>query len=104
MELVLADLDPNREIFGKLDWKKWLFGVNDVTVNLLLLVIKMYICQVRSSTKHFSVITLRKQIYYRILTDKKILNETKFKLKWSKYDDLMKASEQYEKCFSPNLL
>ena len=94
MELVLADLDPNREIFGKLDWKKWLFGVNDVTVNLLILVIKIYICQVRSSTKHFSVITLRKQIYCRILTDKKILNETKFKLKWSKYDDLMKDSEQ----------
>ena len=71
MEVLLADLDPNREIFGRLDWRKWIFRVNDITVNLLILVMKMYLCQVRSSTKHFSVETLRKQIYYRILTDKK---------------------------------
>ena len=103
IELFLANIDPNREIFGRLDWKKWLFGVNDLAVNLLILVMKMYICQVRSSTKIFSVETLRKQIYYRILTDKKVLTETRFKLKWSKYDGLIKDSEQYEKSFTPNL-
>ena len=103
MEVLLADLDPNREIFGRLDWRKWIFGVNDVTVNLLILLIKMYLCQVRSSTKHLSVKTLRKQIYYRILTDKKVMTESKFKVKWSKYDRLFKESEQYEKSFTQSV-
>ena len=81
MEVLLADLDPNREIFGRLDWRKWIFGMNDITVNLLILIMKMFLCQVKNSIKHFSVETLRKQIYYMILTDKKLMAESKFKLK-----------------------
>ena len=53
MELLLANLDPNRLIFGNLDWRKWIFGVSDITINLLILIMKMYICQIRGSTKHF---------------------------------------------------
>ena len=101
--MLLGDLDPNREILGNLNWRKWIFGVNDISVNLLILIIKMYICQVRSNKKHFSVETLRKQIYYRILTYRKTMTESKFKIKWSKYDRLLKESEQYEKSFTPNL-
>ena len=75
IELLLANIDPKRDIFGRLDWKKWLFGVNDLAVNLLILEMKMYICQVRCSTKIVSVETLRKQINCRILTDKKVFTE-----------------------------
>ena len=31
------------------------------------------------------------------------MTESKFKLKWSKYDRLFKESEQYEKSFTQNL-
>ena len=34
-----------------------------------------------------------------ILTDKKVMTESKFRLKWSKYDHLLNESEQYENHF-----
>ena len=75
------------------------FGVSNITINLLILIMKMYICQIRGSTRHFSVKTLRKQIYYVILTDRKVMTGSKFRLKWSKYDRLLNESEQYESHF-----
>ena len=54
MDAILADIDPNRIFFGGINWKSWLFGVNDPAINVLLLIIKRHLSQVISGLNRFS--------------------------------------------------
>ena len=99
IDAILADIDPNRIFFGGINWKSWLFGVNDPAINVLLLIIKRYLCQIRSGLNCFSLLALRKEIYYRILSEKKTMSEQNFDIKWSNLQNLVQDSLQFGKKF-----
>ena len=100
LKLILDEIDPNRAWARILDIETWILGVADKAVNCIIMIIKQYLCQVRSGSKRFSMQSLKNEIYLRIVTEKKYSNLLKFQNKWVNHIDLVHESEQYGMLFN----
>ena len=95
LALILDSLDPDRDWGRTVNTKTWIFGVANPSVNLLLLIIKKYLCDVRSGLYSFSIHKLQREIYMRILSDKKFMNPIDFETKLFTHATLVNESVQY---------
>ena len=72
IKIILDHRDPNRTWAKNINHKVWLFGVGDPAVNEIILIMKFYLHQVRSSMRRLSTTGLKQEIYLRILSEKSI--------------------------------
>ena len=72
-----------------------LFGVDDRADNLLCIVIKKYICDIRGNDGNFCIQVLMRNVYMRIIAEKNSLNEKQFNSKWMKYKELVTRSCEF---------
>ena len=60
MKIFLENLDPSRSWAKFIDHKKWVFGICDPAINLVILIVKSYLCHVRSRNKDVSITALKR--------------------------------------------
>ena len=76
---------------------EFLFGVHDQADNMLCIIIKKQICDIRGQEKDFFIETFLKKLYLSIVAEKNMLRERQFSLKWSNYCVLVRNSCNYFK-------
>ena len=95
IEQILNTMGREKSNFGKLNWRLFLFGSPDPSVNCILLIIKDYLISTRTTNTQFNIRILTRKIYWEILSDKKLLKSTAFDNKWRNFENLVKESCQY---------
>ena len=82
------------EMFRRLDRENiyrnntsFIFGVNNLALNMIFLIVKKYMLYVRTFKLAFSSKHVIQQIYDRIIVDKRLLSQYKFSIKWVKFDE-----------------
>ena len=95
IKIILENLDPSRAWAKFIDHKKWVFGTCDPAINLIILIMKSHICQVRSGNKEFSITALKKEIFLHILAEKTYLPAVRFNRKWLNFIPLVDESVQF---------
>ena len=90
------------ELFRRLDRENiyrnntsFIFGVNNLALNMIFLIVKKYILYVRTFKLAFSSKHVMQQIYDRIIVDKRVLSQYKFNIKWVKFINLVNEAIAY---------
>ena len=97
VEKILNDLDPDRNWGILLNWKKWIFGIDNPAVNLIILIMKYHIVKSRNENITFSLLKVKSDIFVHILSEKKFIKPAKFYMKWSNHLQLVEKSIEYGK-------
>ena len=70
-----------------LNMEEILFGVEDRADNLLCIIIKKYICDIRGNDGNFCTEVLLRKVYMSIVSEKNSLKENRFGIKWIRYTE-----------------
>ena len=81
--------------FRHITKKDLIFGVEESSLNNILLILKRVIHTTRQNESVFNVEILKKEKYKRIISDEKTLNANKFKSKWSKHNTLLTEAKAF---------
>ena len=92
---VFKKIDPFSTCFGEMEIQSFLFGVEDPAQNVIILVLKKYILNVRTYKLHFSINNIMRQIFRRIILDSKMMNLDRFIKKWQCFQDLIEQAQNY---------
>ena len=81
----------------QVDKTSFLFGVDDQSLNNIILVIKLMLHRFRQKKAQIQEDVFKKELYKRIISDKHAITQNKFERKWSKYAELVAEAEIYYK-------
>ena len=96
----IADIIPS-DSFTSLS-KEFIFGVEDPAINLIALVIKQYICNVKRYNKMYSLNACLEERYKRIVAEFLSLNIAVFNKTWQCHVQLVANSLEYYDSYSDN--
>ena len=88
-------IDPSNRFSSRMDIEDFLFGVGHSALNVMILLLKKYILNIRTYKRTFSVTYIAQQIYRRIILDKKTLRAEKFTEKWYDFYFLVQQAFRY---------
>ena len=92
---IFRRIDPFSTCFGKLEIESFLFGVEDPAQNVIILVLKKYILNVRTYKLQFSINNVMRQIFRRIVLDLKTMSWERFIIKWQSFQNLIEQAQNY---------
>ena len=72
-----------------------IFGVKELALNTIFLLLKQYIMNTRTYKSVFSPNVLLKRVLRRIYSDKVTQSEANFNKKWGRYQDLINDTYAY---------
>ena len=79
----------------QVDKTSYLFGVNDASLNNIILVMKHTIHRFRQAEEPIKEDIFKKELYKRIISDRRALSKKNFQKKWSSYSELINEAEIY---------
>ena len=92
---IFRKIDPSNRFSGRMGIEDFLFGLEDSAQNVILLLIKRYILNVRTHKLRFSIVHMIQQIYKRIMLDRKMMSSVKFIEKWQYFQELVGQAYDY---------
>ena len=78
LDNIFRKIDHANRFSGRMEIEDFLFGLEDSAQNVILLLIKRYILNVRTHKLRFLIIHIFQQIYKRIMLDRKMMSSVKF--------------------------
>ena len=88
-------IDQLNRFLSMMEIEDFLFGVEHSALNVMILLIKKYILEIRTYNLTFSVSYIMHQIYIRIILDKKTMMCDKFTEKWCDFYHLVQQAFIY---------
>ena len=92
---IFRKIDPLSTWVGIMQVEIFLFGVEDPAQNLIILLIKKYILNVRTYNLKFSINNIMNQIYTRIILESKTMSRERFSNKWQGCQNLLEQAQNY---------
>ena len=86
---------PQNDYVNTIQIANFLFGVDDPALNVIFLILKRYIMNVRSYKNTFSLNNAMNQIYRRIRFENKVLKSKLFNCKWQSYQHIGNQAQVY---------
>lgn len=94
LDNIFEVIDQNNNL-RNISREEFIFGVDDCATNLIYLIIKKHISDLRGYQKPFNAEILLRELYKRIIADKNSLTDMSFSVKWAQYTWLVTKSLQY---------
>ena len=88
-------IDPQNVYANTIQITDFLFGVDDPALNVVFLILKKYIMNVRTYKNTFSLSNAMNQIYRRIMLENKVLKSELFSCKWQRYQHIVNQAHIY---------
>ena len=92
---IFRQVDPFSTCLGRLPAESFLFGVEDPAQNVIILLIKKYILNVRTYKLKFILNNVMHQIFTRIVLESKTMRQEKFTNKWQGFPNLVQQAKYY---------
>ena len=81
------------EKFQTISNTEFLFGVADKSINNIILVIKYTIHMLRQQSRPFHMLGFKRELYKRIISDKRTLNKKIFDSKWESFPQVVQEAQ-----------
>ena len=92
---IFSLIDPLNDYANTIQITDFLFGVDDPALNVVFLILKKYIMNVRTYKNTFSLSNAMNQIYRRIMLENKVLKSELFSCKWQRYQHIVNQAQIY---------
>ena len=92
---IFRKIDPFNTCLGIMQMESFLFGVEDPAQNVIILLIKKYILNVRTFKLKFSINNIMNQIFTRIVLESKTMIWESFFNKWQGFQNLIEQAQKY---------